>query len=278
MIYRKRGSVARWENGTLVRVAESGLAVERDELFECHPEASGDVPVVDESDVVEAAHAVQVAAAGAGVAIERLIVIEGIAEHEYDDRRWTDHTRRMHISLLHARTRAILDLGSFDLEDVVRVAGVLARAEDSEREAPARLRLAPNVTAALLPLLVGIAPPNVRLAQTVGGVDGCGEPIVEATEAWPNRYRPSYRVRPVRMPLQLRLECGVTATDADRPRAVALLAPVSVMNGQLVLRVLVADGDRAFPTTVRVARIDAVSDQRTWYPYGGGSFGAEMML
>lgn len=278
MIYRKRGSVARWENGTLVRVAESGLAVEKDELFECHPETSGDVPQIDESHVLEAAHAVQDGAAAAGVTIERLIVIEGVAEHECDDKRWAEHTRRMHISFMHARTRAILDLGSFDLEDVVRVADVLARADDLEREAPARLRLAPNVTAALLPFLIGIAPPNVRLVQTAGGVDGCGEPIVEAMEAWPNRYRPSYRVRPVRMPLQLRLECDVTAIDADRARAVALLAPVSVMNGQLVLRVLVADGDRAFPSTVRVARIDAVSDQRTWYPYGGGSFGAEMML
>ena len=28
MIYRKRGSVVRWENGTLVRVAESGMAIE----------------------------------------------------------------------------------------------------------------------------------------------------------------------------------------------------------------------------------------------------------
>jgi hypothetical protein len=194
------------------------------------------------------------------------------------------------------------------MNDVIRVASVLARADDIEREAPARLRLAPNVTAALLPSLVGIAPPNVRLVQTAGGVDGCGEPIVEVsssgflggprrssedapppeelrgtpgtrgTEAGPNRYRPSYRVRPVRMPLQLRLECDVTAIDADRPRAVALLAPVSVVSGQLVVRVLVEDGHRAFPATVRVARIDAVSDQRTWYPYGGGSFGAEMML
>ena len=295
MIYRKRGSVARWENGTLVRVAESGMAIEKDELFECYPEPSGDVPRIDESGVLEAAQAVQVAAGAAGVAIERLIVIEGIAEHEHTkavaavtalQNSWTEQTRRMHISLIGARTRAILDLGAFDLEDVVRVAGVLGRAEEREREAPARLRLSPNVAAALLPALVGIAPPNVRLVQTAGGVDGCGEPIVEAeelrgtrgTEAWPNRYRPSYRVRPVRMPLQLRLECDVTAIDADQPMAVALLAPISVISGELVLRVLVADRDRAFPSTVRLSRIDAVSDERTWYPYGGGSFGAEMML
>jgi hypothetical protein len=316
MIYRKRGTVARWENGTLVRVAESGVAVEKDELFECYPEASGDVPVIDESRVLETAHAIQDIAAAAGVAIERLIIIEGSAAHEHTkaaaaaaalQNSWTEQTQRIHLSLLHARTRAILDLGTFDLEDVVRLADVLARAGDIESEAPARLRLAPNVTAALLPSLIGIAPPNVRLVQTAGGVDGCGEPIVEAsssgflggprsssedtpaeelrgtrgtrgTEAWPNRYRPSYRVRPVRMPLQLRLECDVIAIEADRPRAVALLAPVSVVNGQLVVRVLVEDDHRAFPATVRVARIDAVSDRRTWYPYGGGSFGAEMML
>jgi hypothetical protein len=285
MIYRKRGSVVRWENGTLVRVAESGVAIESDELFECHPEASGDVPRIDESRVLHTANAVRTAVGN--VAIERLMVIEGVAEHECEDRRWTEHTQRIHLSLTRARTRAILDLGSFDMEDVVRVAGVLARAEDVEREAPPRLRLASNVTAALLPSLIGIAPPNVRLLQTAGGVDGCGDPILETSssevsprrgEAWPNRYRPSYRVRPVRMPLQLRLECDVTEIDADRPRAVALLAPVSIINGELVLHVLIEDGDRAFRSTVRVARIDAVSDRRTWYPYGGGSFGAEMML
>jgi hypothetical protein len=75
------------------------------------------------------------------------------------------------------------------------------------------------------------------------------------------------------MPLQLRLECDVTEIERDRPIAVALLAPVTS-----VLRVLIDDGERAYPSTVRVARIDAVSNERIWYPYGGGSFGAEMML
>ena len=275
MIYRKRGSVARWENGTLVRVAESGVAVETEELFECHPEASGDLPEVDESRVVAAAHAVRTAVGD--VLIERLIVIEGVAEHFWSAATALQNTQRMHISLVRGRTRAILDLGSFETKDVVRVADVLARAEDVEREAPARLRLAPNVTAALLPSLVGIAPPNVRLLQTAGGVDGCGADIVEASEAWPNWYRPSYRVRPVRMPLQLRLECDENEIDADRPVAVALLAPVSIINSELILQVLIDDRDRAFRSTVRVARIDAVSDERTWYPYDGGAFGAEMM-
>jgi hypothetical protein len=275
MIYRKRGSVVRWENGTLVRVAERGVAVEEGELFECRPDDDGEVPQVDESRVIEAVHAV--CAAAGDVAIERLIVVEGVAEHECDRqpsvRTWTEHAQRIHLSLMKGRIRALLDLGSFDTTDVAHVAAVLARAEEGEREAPPRLRLGPNVVAALLPTLVGIAPPNVRLVQTAGGIDGYGEPIVGASGPWPNAWRPSYRVRPMRMPMQLRLECDVTEIERDRPVAVALLAPVSS-----VLRVLIEDGQRAYPSAVRLTRIDAVSDQRTWYPYAGGSFGAEMML
>jgi hypothetical protein len=300
MIYRKRGSVVRWENGTLVRVAERGIAIEEGELFECRPDDSGEVPRVDELRVIEAVDAVRMAAGD--VAIERLIVVEGIAEHVWTAAaaaaafvcdtsapehtkaaaaaaavQRTEHTQRIHLSLMRGRIRALVDLGSFDTTDVARIAAALARAEAVEREAPPRLRLAPNVTAALLPTLIGIAPPldarHIRLLQTAGGVDGYGDPIVEASGPWPNVYRPSYRVPPVRMPMQLRLECDVTEIEEDRPIAVALLAPVSS-----VLRVLIDDGRRAYPSAVRVTRIDAVSGRRTWYPYGGGSFGAEMML
>jgi hypothetical protein len=278
VIYRKRGSVVRWENGTLVRVAERGMASEEGELFECHPEASGAVLPIDESRVLETARAVQAIAAKHEVTIERLLIIEGASGHECDGAQWTEQTQRIHLSFVRARTRALLDLGSFAMGDVERVAAALARLDDVERDAPPRLRLAPNVTAALLPSLVGIAPPNVRLVQTAGGIDGRGAPIVEATSAWPNWYRPSYRVRPVRMPLQLRLECDVQEIDGDRPVAVALLAPLALTGDGLLLRALIDDGTRAVPSTVRIARIDAVAAATTWYPYGGGSFGAEMML
>ena len=276
MIYRKRGSVARWENGTLVRVEESGVAHERGELFECHPEASGGVPHVDESLVIEVARAIRELARD--VTIERLIVIDGAAEHEYGDEFWTEQTQRIHLSFVRARTRALLDLASFDLQDVERVAVTLARTDGIEREAPPRLRLAPNVTAALLPSLVALAPPNVWLVQTAGGVDGYGDPVIESAGPWPNAYRPSYRVRPVRMPLRLRIECAVTQLDGEGPTAVAITAPVSIEDARLVARVLVDDGDRVFPSIVRIARIDAVSARTALYPYGGGSFGAEMML
>jgi hypothetical protein len=256
VIYRKQGSVARWENGTLIRVTECGVAIEEGELFTCHPERSEGPSLLPPPPRPR-------------IDAERIIVSTGIAHHQYGDRTWSEETHRFHAALVHGTLRALVDRE----EDALPVAEALRKA-GPEREAPPRLRLAPNVTAALLPSLVGPAPPNVRLLQTAGGVDGYGYPIVEAAGEWPNWYRPSYRIRPVRVPLNLRLECDVKEIDESRPRAIALLAPVE----GLTLRVLMEEGPRVYPSTVRVTRIDAVADERVWYPYGAGSFGAEMML
>ena len=322
--YRKRGTTVRWENGTLIRVTESGVAIEQDGMFECYPTPGG-IPAsvilsvsegsqnattvatkaraegdgrrilrsfadaqddgwdahdgggghggdADAPDLPSIANHLQTLTGG--LHIERLILTAGEAEHEYGDVRWHEQTRRLHLSLTSGRLRVLIDTASFDLDGIACIADVLRRAEDVERDPPALLRLAPNVTAALLPFLVGLAPPNVTLLQTAGGIDGRGMEIVEAASGWPNWYRPSYRVRPVRAPLNLRLECDVTGIDRDRPVAVALLAPVH----GLLVRVLVDDGRCAWPATVRLTRIDAVARERVWYPYGAGSFGAEMML
>ena len=265
-IYRKRGSVVRWENGTLVRVRESGVAIEEDGVFRCHPDP--------ERSQGEGPPALSITPPTIplpdGIRIERLIITHGIARHEFEDRTWTDETKRFHLSLVKDSIRALIDRE----EDIAVIADALARCEPHERDTPPRLRLAPNVSAALLPALVDIAPPNVELLQTAGGIDGKGNAIVEARDHWPNWYRPSYRIRPIRMPLNLRLRCDVTEIEPDRPIAVALLAPLD----GLTMRVLIDDGRNAYPATVRVTRIDAVADEAVWYPYGGGSFGAEMML
>jgi hypothetical protein len=248
MIYRKRGAVARWENGTLVRVTESGIAIEEDGKFECRPEGATTLSV-DADRVIDVARSLE------SLPAERLIISEGIAEHDLDGRTWREHTERIHLALVRNRVRALVDLGSFDLTDIHVVAAAMSRLAH-ERDAPYRLRLARNVTAALLPSLIGLEPPNVSLGYTL-------EP-----------YRPSYRIRPVIMPAGLALECAVTEIDRSLPVAVAILEPVR----GLVLRVLVDDGEAAYPATIRVTRIGAVSPERTWYPYAGGSFGAEMML
>ncbi len=272
MIYRKHGSVARWENGTLIRVTESGMAIEEGDSFECRPDVGrGFSPPLPGGGRAEAtpyvAHALR------DVHAERLIITHGIAEHECEGRTWREETDRIHISLVYGQLRALVDSTTRRLDDILPIANALQRADQHERELH-HLRLEPNVTAALLPHLPGRTPPNVRLVQTAGGVDGYGRDIIEVETDWPNAYRPSYRVRPIRMPLNLRLECADTGIDEDAPRAVALLAPVT----GLTLRVLVVDGDDVYPATVTVDRIRAVSNDRVWYPYGGGSFGAAMML
>lgn len=274
--YRKTGRVVRWEHGTLIRVRESGWAAEDGELFRCMPYRDDDAasPDIEDTWVLNAVAAVNRGGqAILPVHIERLIVSHGIAEHRCGDRAWRDETKRIHLSMVRGNRRALVDLAELD-DSIARIADALARCETNDRAAPPRLRLAPNVAAALIPSLIGLAPPNVEILQAAGGVDGKGFPIEEARGDWPNWYRPSYRVRPVRMPLNLRVQCDVTEIEADRPIAVALLAPPD----GLVLRVLIEDGDRVYASAVRVTRIDAVSRTTKWYPYGAGSFGAEMML
>ena len=62
--------------------------------------------------------------------------------------------------------------------------------------------------------------------------------------------------------------------ENDLPEAVALLAPVS----RRELRVLCIDGRAVFPTTLPLRPILAARPTATWYPYGAGAFGAELML
>ncbi|HEY2830712.1 MAG TPA: hypothetical protein VGJ88_11390 [Thermoanaerobaculia bacterium] len=270
MIYQKRGRVARWEHGRVVDVSESGVATEARGLFVVSPGGgSVDASLDDVASVAKPLLRIKP---------ERLIISHGVVEHICDGVCWREEARRLHVALTHNHLRALVDRADFDVEEVAKVAHALRRA-GAERDAPPRVRLAPSVTAALLPHLIrdgkGIAPPNVRLVQSAGGLDGNGEEIREAAgPPWPNVFRPSYRFRPVSTPLNLRLECDVDVIDRDVPEAIALLAPVT----GLMLRVLVADGGRFYPTTIRVSRIDAVSPDRTWYPYGAGAFGSEIML
>ncbi|MBV8545717.1 MAG: hypothetical protein JO088_13315 [Acidobacteria bacterium] len=204
--------------------------------------------------------------------IERFIASAGTATHETNGITWTEESRRVHISLVNSPLRALIDLASFDREIVQTVAHALARAGD-ERNAPKRIRLAPNVSAAILPPLIG----ELAMEQTGGGFDGRGQAIetrVVTHDAPPNWYRPGYAVRPVRAWLNIRaLPFG--RIDPDAPLGIALLEPV---HGTM-LRVLCVDGADVFPTTVDASHIAAVSRAApVWYPYAAGSFGAEMML
>jgi hypothetical protein len=269
-IYRKRGRVVRYENGRLVHVAEAGEAVEEGRAFRCAPlNEEVTLPEIESAEVEETVRRVRSAVARP-LSIERLLVSEGVAEHEFGGERWVERSRRVHLSIAARALRILIDLGDFDLDATPIEA--FARC-GTERDAPPRVVLAPPVAAALLPALIGIAPPNVTLWQSAGGRDGKGREIDEARIAgppWPNWYRPSYRARPIRIPHNVRIACGVTGIDDQLPRAVALLAPAD----GLVLRVLCADGKAVYPASIRLARIDAAAAPAKWYPFGAGSWGA----
>jgi hypothetical protein len=269
-IYRKRGSVVRYENGVLVHVTESGEATEDGARFHCGPSGgSAALPQRDPAHVravVSAIHASLPAAS-----IERIVVIDGNAEHEFGGRTWSDATQRIHLSMVSASLRVVIDEGSFDTSDFGAISAALRRA-GAPRSAPKRLRLAPRVTAALLPSLLGATPPNCAIEQRPGGVDGKGRDIAATSGPdWPNWYRPSYRVRPRRLPIDIALRCNAVDFDPDLPRAIALLGPPDGMT----LHVLCDDGGESFATRIEVARIDGVGAPLTWHPVAAGVWAGE---
>jgi hypothetical protein len=265
-VYRKWGNVVRYENGIVISVSEAGEAFEKDGVFQARPaQTRASVPHAD-ADLKQF-----VAQTRFPLRIERFIASAGIATHEIDGRKWSEESRRVHISLVNPPLRALIDLASFDVEIIKTVADALARAGD-EREVK-RIRLAPNVSAALLPSLIG----ELAMEQSGGGFDGRGQPIETRAvthDVPPNWYRPGYAVRPVRAWMNIRaLPFG--RVDPDAPLGIALLEPVHGTS----LRVLCVDGGEVFPVTVHASHIAAVSrDTPLWYPYAAGSFGAEMML
>lgn len=273
MIYRKRGSVLRWENGSLIHVREEGIAREDRGVFECEPTtARGAGFAFDPIDLRAVAR--EVVNAAAGVEIERLMIVYGRSEHEYGERRWQDSTRRIHVALTHARIRVLVDLASFEVGEIADAARALRSVDTTITSVPSAMRIAPRVTAALLPLYMGQAPEACQIVQTAGGVDGYGEPIVEAEAGWPNVFRPSYRVPPRRVPMNVRIEAMGSPIDPALPSAVALLGA----SPDGAVRLLVEDGGRSWPIEIRIGRVRSVSPPTRWYPYAAGSFGAEMML
>jgi hypothetical protein len=278
-VYRKWGRVVRYENAIFVSVSESGEAFEKDGVFHARPAVEiASVPRAD-LDALLAETQTNVAQTLLSVRsgrVERLIASSGIATHETNGITWTEESRRVHISLINALIkpplRALIDLASFEIEIVATIAAALSRA-GAERNAPERIRLAPNVSAAILPSLIG----ELAMEQTGGGFDGRGQPIETRAvthDAPPNWYRPGYAVRPVPAWLNIRaLPFG--RIDPDAPLGIALLEPVH----GTTLRVLCVDGDDVFPTTIDASHIVAVSPNTPLlYPYAAGSFGVEMML
>lgn len=274
--YSKQGVAVRYENGVVVTARESGEAWLEGDVFHArptaHPAASLDVDAAPVLAVVERIRSVL----PSHVTIERLIASDGIAEHQYGERTWRDATRRLHASLVNGRERMLIDCGDFDVENVLESVALFGSI-GPEGEPPPELRLAPRVAAAVVPMFLHDPPAGVTLLQAPRGVDGNGEPVVGTrleSPPWQNTWRPSYRVRPVRVPMHVMAEHDHREIDSSLPVAVALLrAPSSRL-----LRVMIRDGRRCWASEIVVERIRAIGEAQEWYPFHAGSFGAEMVL
>lgn len=269
-VYRKRGSVVRYENGVVLHVREAGEAVEEGALFRCAPvRGAGRLGERSAADVLRIAAALR--SAVREEAVERLVIADGEAEHEFSGRTWSERMRRVHLSVLSASFRVLIDDSDPDVAEIAAIAAAAQRA-GPPRPAPKRMRLAPRVAAAVVPSLTGATLPDCSIEQVAGGLDGKGHDIVAAAgPSWPNWYRPSYRVRPQRLPLNVALRCGTTGVDRDLPRAIALLAPPETTT----LHVLCEAGAEVFPTRLRIARIVGAAGERSWYPFGAGVWAGE---
>lgn len=271
--YRKWGRSVRLEGTRRIAIDEGGEAIEDGGTFRARSlDEFSNLPA-PESDRVEAVAAQIESMIARPLMIERLIISHGIVAHEVSEGRghirWTEQSRRIHLSIARPPLRALIDLAAFDVVPIGPVVEALRRA-GSERPAPPRLRLAEHVGAALLPSL------DVPKMQTAAPHDGDGQPIVERAVtpgSPPNVYRPTYRLPPRRAWFHLRAEPMGELND-DAPLAVALLAPAQKRH----IRVLCVDGNAVYPATVEVTRVLAARPTATWFPYAAGAFGVEIML
>jgi len=259
-VYRKFGRVVRREDAVLIRAEEAGEAWEDGDAFGCYPvDSVRELPDLDVDAVNATADAIRRL-----YGIERVIVSDGVAFHEFGGISWSERTRRIHVWIAGDRHRAFIGLADFNVAIIERVARAMKHLEVREL---AHYRVAENVGAWILPLL------SLRIAvqQWAAPHDGKGQWIenrrVVMSEEPPNWWRPSYRARPVRKWFHRRAD-DFGEIDESLPVAIA-----STSGGFLCV-----DGERSFLTPAQLDNVRAVRSTNTWYPQGAGCFGAELVL
>lgn len=296
-VYRKAGETLRAEKsrGGLVflSISEHGVAKEEGRRFVCRPtEETTAVKAPNSDELHELVRRLD------SLEVERMTVLSGRAAHHFQagsiEHQWSETFARLHLSIIDssARLRVTIDLGGaamdeIDLAVVDEVADVFRQLTRIESTDGAVL-LQPQVAAALWPVLV-MEPGALPLEQTTHPKfrrDGDGEEIERVgitSPPWPNRYRPSYRSRPVPMPFHIRPRARGERSGAEI-EALGLIEPFHLVRGRIKASLLCRQSGRSFPAQFSlpleqfIRRIRFVGDQRQWFPYAAGSYGGEVEL
>ena len=287
-LYRKAGQTLRAEfsRGRLafLRVSERGLAIEHNGLFESRQEPS-EVTVEAPGDTTVSGIANDLKG---DPAVERFTILRGSAIHSIEGgNQWSERFGRIHLSMVNRehRVRVMLDLGGESLDhvdmpliDLVRTA---LQQPFVEEPPPFRaVRLLPHVAAALISASDSLAEQSTHPAFRF---DGDGQEIRPAGfPPWPNRFRPSYRARPIPMPFHLRMRPR-GADSSVEVTALAISDPFRRLGDTVAGTVLCSTSRNVFVASLVLEtnfekRIRYVSDKMTWFPYRAGVWGSEMIV
>jgi hypothetical protein len=304
--YVKQGQSLRFEwsgrGSGWVHTVEAGESLLEEGRFSCRPSASPPEPTLRDDAIRRLLEQLQEIVRHP-LSIDRIVVSAGEAAHRWSDgdveRSWSDRAARLHLGLVHAGEgwSHLLDAGAGEIEaiDLEPLRRVTAAAALPLRPIGAPLlRLAPAVTARLIPLLLsgasdGTATRRVRFTQratTPEQRDGRGAEIVEGPVSLlqpPNVWRPSYRFRPIASPLDVRLEAPGNLVSGI-PEAVVVIEPLDGRDGTITGRLLVTDGEAAGVVHLQVAvqelleTIVTAAAGEVWFPAGTGCWGVPAMI
>lgn len=280
-LYRKAGRTFRVEflRGTLstLAVSEWGEAREEGARFVAIPsrhELDADPPAAEPL--------LRLAEELLPLKPERFVLLGGNATHETSKRRWTEPFTRLHVSLAPAETRVSFDLGGsapgdVDLSPVLEANGLLQHLRPASTQRTA-IALAPPVVASLWPALVGDVAGIVQSTHPVFRFDGDGREIRDAEPGgqWPNRFRPSYRSRPIPAPFHLHASLPPSQEPAEFT-AIALIEPFAIGPTEIHGRLLFREG---FAATVRfpLTALRATNAPHHWFPYVAGVYAQQTIV
>jgi hypothetical protein len=288
-----RIEILRGEHHRLV-IEERGFAIDDGLTFHCSPGGSASAVMV-ESEVLRenAERFLEIILRSTQTAtLERCVIVAGAATHTFeaedDEQSWSDSSARAHLALRHRNGLIELDLDETEWpQAATHYDRIIATLSSAANETPIEtIALGPFVTAALIPELL-----RLRVAlpfeQRPRGetLDGDGKPIaatpLSAAAAWPNRFRPSYRSVPVRLPHDVAIATASLTESESSVEGIAIIGPIVRLRDLLVFRLLLSNGADVtleLPTGKLQQSVREIGPPLFWMPRMAGVWGQRIVL